>query len=195
MKIFLIFFIVFIVLSLTTPAFASIGIPLLLKLNFILFVLASIFVIVSEYIYMKHVFNTVGRVKLLQWTFLMNLASTIVGAILFPLLIAFLAIWGPEGPFTESYIGQLLFPMVTWIMGSDYPFKWLALVFTGIGYIVTFLLTVFIEFKVLLRLSKSTLSMDASILKQHVYSLNGISYGGIIIIGIIVCIFLQNKPY
>jgi len=174
---------VFLLLMLPLKAFADGGGPLLLFISLSVFSFGQIWILSSEYIYFVLLFKKVSKLKLLWWNILMNLVSTIAG-IIFAYLLAiigyasYLAI-GAKNKVIASLMGYLV-AMSTWVAGDNSPHAWLALCATLIGFIITFFITVYIEYWVIYRLQKKENIISKKNLLKHSYFWNLISYVGLL---------------
>jgi len=168
-------------LLIATPTYADGGGPLLLIVNFMLFTYGQVWILSIETIAFRKVFINSRLIQIFKWVFFANLASTLLGALLAPLLWA--AIFGFLGKsLWENEIGKILFAVGTLIAGDNSPHPKLAIGVTIIGFVVTYLLTVYIENWVFRRaIFKKSLPNAANLLK-NCYVINGISYIGLIIL-------------
>ena len=88
----------------------------------------------------------------------------------------------------SSETGNIISALGTWIYGDHSPHPTIAMYSAGIGFIITYFLTVLIESKYLKwTLNKTGFPIDFNVLKQA-YIFNAISYGGLIITFVVLTI-------
>ncbi len=152
----------------------------MLIVNAYAFILGQVWILLSEYIYLAVLLKSTSLSKgnILKFTFIMNILSTIVGALLFPFLLALVTL--PGIFYMETKWGGLLMALGTWIAGDNSPYPEVAMGSTIAGFIITFILTVWIECKYLRRLSQKRQIEFGNNLFKHCICLNIISYVGLI---------------
>jgi hypothetical protein len=165
------------------PLLLDAGGPLLLIINLYLFILGQVWIIISEYIYLtEFVFkNKLSNLKIFLLTFEMNLTSTIIGAFLFPLFLALIGYIGLK-EFDNTTFGNILSGIGTWIIGDHTPYPTLVFISTLIGFIITLILTVFIENKIFFKYQLQYLNETKKQILIKTIIMNSISYSGLIII-------------
>lgn len=84
--------------------------------------------------------------------------------------------------------GGLLMALGTWVAGDDSPYPKVAIGATITGLIITYILTVWIEYKYLNRLSKKRQIEFGNNLLKHCIFFNMVSY-----IGLIALFFIFSK--
>ncbi len=167
----------------TLPAYADGGGPLLLLLNLYLFTLGQIWILLSEGFYIRKLFPTVSLSERIWWVIYFNFISTIAGAFIIPFIWA--AIFGLLSiiPVISTTIaGDILTAMGTWVVGDNSPYPWLAITMSGALFVLTYFLTVWIEYKLLIRLLNKNVIPIPNKLMRHSYIFNFISYIGFIIL-------------
>ncbi|OZB82629.1 MAG: hypothetical protein B7X28_03315 [Halothiobacillus sp. 13-55-253] len=170
-----------VVLLVAQSAYADGGGPLLLLMNFMLFTYGQVWILLSETLVFKKVFPASPTSAVIKWVVLANLASTLVGALLAPLVWA--AVFGLLGhSLWDNEIGKWLFAIGTWIAGDNSPHPNVAIGVSMVGFILTFFLTVYIEKRVYVKaISKNELPVAESLLSRC-YLANGISYAGLVLL-------------
>ncbi len=139
------------ILLLPTFCFADGGGPILLLVNGLFFSIGQIWILFFEFMFLKKLFddyshlntNPYNKRKVFKITFIMNLYSTILGAILLPFILA--AVTYLAYIKMDNDIGDILFAVGTWIAGDHTPHPGIAIVATVIGFIITYFLTVFLQ--------------------------------------------------
>lgn len=172
--------ILFIMLLFPSICFADGGGPILLLINGYVFTLGQIWILFIEFIYLFYLLKTIisSKRKIFKITFIMNLLSTLMGAILFPLLLAIIT--APGLSHMQTTWGGLLMACGTWIAGDHSPYPNVAMGATIVGFIITFFLTILIEKKYLKQvLLKEKVISQINILKHCIY-FNLISYLGLV---------------
>ena len=161
------------------PSYADGGGPLLLIVNFLLFTYGQVWILSIETFAFHKVFSNSKIITIFKWVFFANLASTLIGALIAPLIWA--AIFGALGQsLWENEIGKILFAFGTWVAGDNSPHPNLAIGVSIAGFIVTYFLTVYIERWVFMKaIIKNQLPKIDNLLK-HCYLINGVSYAGLI---------------
>jgi len=155
------------------------GGPILLLINAYVFSAGQVWIILSEFIYLFILFKPFPKLKILKLTLIMNLLSTFLGAILFPLLLALVTI--PGLVYMKTNWGGLLMALGTWIAGDNSPHPKIAIGAMIAGFFITFILTVYIEYKYLKYQSKSEqIPLIKNQLSHSIY-FNCLSYAGLIL--------------
>ncbi|MBN1254427.1 MAG: hypothetical protein JXA50_04070 [Deltaproteobacteria bacterium] len=178
----------FIIISIPTLCFADGGGPILLIVNSYAFIVGQAWILLSEFIYLIILLRPISlpKGKIFKITFIMNLLSTIVGALLFPFLLALVTL--PGTFYMNTKWGGLLMALGTWVAGDDSPYPKVAIGATITGLIITYILTVWIEYKYLNRLSKKRQIEFGNNLLKHCIFFNMVSY-----IGLIALFFIFSK--
>jgi hypothetical protein len=164
------------------PAFADGGGPLLLIFNGFLFTFGQAWILLAEFVYLAKRAPAVPKGKLAKWVLGANLVSTLGGAFLIPLL------WGAVfgflsyvGPWRDSDFGGFLIAFGTWVAGDNSPYPQLAMFMSGLLFIATYFATVWIEYRLLLRWDSAKELTTHNALRT-VYTMNAISYAGLVIL-------------
>ena len=133
--------ILFIIILLPSTAYANGGGPLLLFLNAGIFIVGQVWIIGAEtYVYMNKA--KLSRKESLFQVVGVNLISTIVVGLGFPFM---LAVIGGIGSFLPEPVGPYFFLLGTWVVDKvPYDIELLPYVM-GIGFLVTYFLTVYFE--------------------------------------------------
>lgn len=176
-------------LLIPTVCFADGGGPILLIFNAYAFVIGQVWILLTEFIYLLKILmpDSLSKKEIFKITFVMNILSTLVGALLFPFLLALVTL--PGVVYMHTKWGGLLMALGTWIAGDHSPYPQVAIGATVVGFIVTFILTVYIEHKYLKRLSlKKHIDLGTRLLK-HCICFNIISYLGLIALLFVFRIF------
>lgn len=165
--------------GLSASAYANGGGPLLLIVNFMLFTYGQVWILGIETLLFQKVFRGAKFTVVLKWVFLGNLASTLIGALLVPLVWA--AIFGFLGnSLWENEVGKVLFALGTWIAGDNSPHPKLAMAASIVGFVVAYFITVYVERKVFVHaMNKGELPAKDDLLK-YCYGVNAVSYAGLI---------------
>jgi hypothetical protein len=170
---------ILIVLFLPSVCFADGGGPILLIINGYAFSIGQVWILTAEFIYLFLLLRKTGlpKLKIFKINFIMNMLSTLLGAFLFPFLLAVVTL--PGAFFMHTKWGGLLMALGTWIAGDNSPYPYVALGAAIVGFIITFFLTLWIEYKYLKRLAEKK---QIIVSFKHCVYLNLISYAGLIII-------------
>lgn len=166
-----------------TIAYADGGGPLLLIINFYLFTVGQVWILLAEFTYLFRVFPSLKKRLILKWVLIINFASTALGAILLPFLWA--AVFGLLASIpgiADSNIGGIFWATGTWILGDHSPYPWLAMTVSGILFVATYFVTVLVEYRLLRRFTKSQGETTTPITIRQCYVLNLISYSGLIVL-------------
>lgn len=164
-------------------AYADGGGPLLLIINFYLFTVGQVWILVSEFLYLVRAWPGLKKALVFKWTLFANLASTALGAFLLPFLWA--AVFGLLASIpgvSESDIGGVFWAAGTWILGDNSPYPWLAMTVSGVLFVLTYFVTVQVEYRLLRRFINTPEAGMAQISIRQCYMLNLISYSGLIIL-------------
>ncbi len=179
------------IILLLVPAicFADGGGPILLIFNAYAFIIGQFWIILTEFIYMCRLLKQSGLSKkeIIKITFIMNILSTAVGALLFPFLLALVTL--PGVFYMQTKWGGLLMALGTWVAGDHSPYPEIAIGVTVVGLIITFLLTVYIEYKYLKKMFLKKQIEFGDKLLEHCIFFNIISYSGLIALLFIFRIF------
>lgn len=162
-------------------AYADGGGPLLLLINFYLFTIGQGWILLSEFLYLIRVWPNLKKALVFKWTLFANLASTALGALLLPFLWA--AIFGLIASIpglSDSNLGGVFWATGTWILGDNSPYPWLAMTVSGVLFVVTYFVTVLVEYRLLKRFTYSQGAEVAPISIKQCYLLNLISYSGLV---------------
>lgn len=167
------------------PSLASAdgGGPLLLIINGYLFTAGQAWILLVEFLYLIRVWPALGKGLVFKWTLYANLASTLLGALLLPLLWA--AVFGLLAslpPVADTELGGLFWATGTWILGDHSPYPWLAMTASGVLFVVTYFVTVQVEFRLLGRLAGGQEPVVAPISIKQCYLLNLVSYSGLVVL-------------
>lgn len=183
------YILLFLLLCITTHLYADAGAPLLLLINVQLFTLGQIWIILSEFLYLIFVLNTIFKKTIFGWVLLFNIISTLIGAFLFPLLLGLFGMLGFIKPLEDKPYGKIIPAFFTWIMGDKSPYLSLAVSMTIIYFIISYFITVWIEYTIICRLiNRKEIDKPLNLL-MHVFIFNAISYLGLILL--FFCMKLQ----
>lgn len=167
-------------------AYADGGGPLLLIINFFLFSVGQFWILLAEYLYLQRIWPKQKKMLVFTWTFFANLISTLLGALLLPFLwAAVFGILASIPGISDSALAKVFWAMGTWIIGDNTPYPWLTYTFCGILFILTYFLTVFIEYKLLQSFTKQQIVNITPITLRHCFMLNLISYCGLVVLFIL----------
>jgi len=169
--------------------FADGGGPILLIFNTYAFIVGQIWILLTEFLYLYRMLKPINLKKkeIFKITFIINILSTLVGALLFPFLLALVTL--PGVFYMQTKWGGLLMALGTWIAGDHSPYPEVAIGATILGLIVTYGLTVYIEYKYLKKLFiKKQIEFQGKLLK-HCFIFNIISYSGLVALLFIFRIF------
>ena len=178
-----------------TMALANGGGPILLIVNGFLFTIGQIWIVLAEFFYLARRAPNVPKWRLLKLVVGINVASTLGGALLLPLLwAAVFAALSALGPWRDSTFGGVLIALGTWVVGDNSPFPWLALASSSVLFVGTYFATVWIEYRLMQRWSISNrLSLATDVLSLS-YRMNALSYLGLIILFVLgVTIFKGTR--
>jgi len=161
-----------------TTARADGAAPGLLFFSIPLFTVGQVWIVLSEYWYLRRKLAAPGKLRLLRWVVGMNLISALVGAVLIPgLWAAVLGLLGSFGPWKGAAARDAIFEMGMWPIGKH---AWLAITSSAVWFVVTYFVTVWIEYRLLRRwLGGEARPADHELLKLS-YRANAISYVGLI---------------
>ncbi|MBU1085942.1 MAG: hypothetical protein KKD05_00305 [Candidatus Omnitrophica bacterium] len=168
-----------IILLLPAVCFADGGGPILLLINVYAFSLGQVWIIAAEFAYLFLLLKnlSLSKLKILEITFVMNLLSTLLGAMLFPLLLAIVTL--PGVFYMNTKWGGLLMAMGTWVAGDHSPHSNVAIAAAAVGFFITFFLTVWIEYQYLKQLAQK---QQIKVKFKHCVYFNLISYAGLIVL-------------
>jgi len=158
------------------------GGPILLIINGLVFLMGQVWILISEYSYLYFLFKKLSlpKIKIFKATVVMNVLSTLIGAILFPLALAVVTF--PGTLYSKSRWGGLLMASGSWVAGDSSPFKQVAIGAAIVGFVITYFLTVWIEYRYLDKwFRRHEIVVPGNFLK-HCFMLNGVSYLGLIIL-------------
>ncbi|MCP4650627.1 MAG: hypothetical protein GY853_11185 [PVC group bacterium] len=175
-----IFYVTIGLILMPSVCFADGGGPILLLINGYAFSVGQIWIMSVEFGYLFLWLKSLSfsKWKIFKITFIMNLLSTLLGAILFPLLLAIVTF--PGLLYMNTKWGGLLMALGTWIAGDNSPNSEVAIGAAVVGFFITFILTIWIEYKYLKRLSrKKQIDFGKNLFKHCIY-FNIISYTGLI---------------
>ena len=167
-------------------ALADGGGPILLLLNFPLFTVGQIWIVAVEWVLLRPRIQ-VAPSTLFKWILLANLASAALCALGLPFVWAVMTavlssmVWDTEA-------GKLVFAIGTWIAGDESPHPTLALWATGVGFIVTFFPTVFIEWRLIRRWLAREEGQPPGLLRSVVRA-NLVSYLGLVVLTMVPILF------
>jgi heme exporter protein D len=164
-------------------AYADGGGPLLLIINFYLFTVGQVWILLAEFLYLIRVWPGLKKALVFKWTLFANLASTALGAFLLPFLWA--AVFGLLASIpgvSESDLGGVFWATGTWILGDHSPYPWLAMTVSGVLFVLTYFVTVLVEYRLLKRFTKNQEAGVAQISIKQCYLLNLISYSGLVVL-------------
>lgn len=172
------------------PMFADGGGPVLLIFNGIMFTIGQIWILTAEFVYLKILLKGQKNFLIIKWTILINLISTLLSGLLIPFLLAAFGFIGVMQPFNSNTLNNLILALGTWIAGSNFQFTIISFLITLLGFIATYFLTVFIEYKFLYKFQKEMNLFDKKSILKHSYLFNLISYSGIFVLFIFGALFL-----
>ena len=157
--------------------FADGGGPILLLINGYAFTIGQIWIIAAEFIYLWLLLKkaAVPKLKVFKVTFMMNLLSTLLGAFLFPFLLALATL--PGVFYMQTKWGGILMALGIWVAGDNSPYPNIAIGSALVGFVITFFLTLWIEYKYLKQVAEK---QQIVVSFKHCVYLNLISYAGLI---------------
>ena len=168
-------------LIITAPAYADGGGPILLLISFYLFVAGQVWIILSEFIYMRLLHREEPCRSTLKTVVLMNLVSMILGGLTLPFLLALIGLAGAFMHGTKlEILGSYIFALGTWVAGDNSPHATLAVASAGVGFVGTYFITVYVERWYLARRTSKGIYPSTNL--RHCYCLNAISYAGLILL-------------
>lgn len=130
---------------------------------------------------MNRIWPSLKKTLVLKWTILANLASTLLGAFLLPFLwAAVFSLLASIPGVSESDLGGVFWATGTWILGDHSPYPWLAMTVSGILFVLTYFVTVLVEYRLLKRFTKNQEAAIAEVSIKQCYLLNFISYSGLV---------------
>ena len=161
------------------PASADGGGPILLLVSLYLFVVGQVWIVLSEFIYLKLLHRQESARSVLKVVVLMNLISMVLGGLALPFLLAAVGFLGilMQGNPTFNSFGEYLFAAGTWVVGDNSPHRILVLISTGMGFVGTYFITVYVERWYLNRRTQKYAFPRTSLV--HCYYINAISYLGL----------------
>lgn len=165
-------------------AWADGGGPLLLIINCYLFSIGQLWILSSEYLYLLKRFPAAPKGRLLVGLLLINIVSTLGGALLIPLVWAlvlmFLALLAGAGPWSNTTATNVLGALGTWVIGDNAPYPWLTMIMSGVLFVVTYFATVWIEYRMLVNWPEwDVVPLENELLRAS-FRMNAISYAGLI---------------
>jgi hypothetical protein len=165
-------------------AWADGGGPLLLIINCYLFSIGQAWILLSEYFYLLKRFPSVSKGRLVIGIILINIGSTLGGALLIPFVWAlafmFLALLASAGPWSNTTANNVLGALGTWVIGDNSPYSWLAMATSGVLFVVTYFATVWIEYRMLVNWPEWNAPPPEKELLRASFHMNAISYAGLI---------------
>jgi len=165
------------------PARADGGAPLLLLINLYVFSFGQVWIIASEFFCVRGKLLVLSRQRLLGWVTVTNLVSTAVGALIIPFIwaVLFLILSGIGSPNLPTLEGALA-AIGTWIIGDNSPFVWLAFTASAVLFVLTYFVTVWLEYRIFVfLLARAQLAAPAD-LRRTVAIMNLISYIGLVVL-------------
>jgi len=118
-----------------------------------------------------------------KWTLFANLASTALGAFLLPFLWgAVFGLLASIPGISKSDLGDVIWAAGTWIRGDATPHPWLSMTMSGVLFVLTYIITVLVEYRLLKRFARNQEAGVAQISMKQCYLLNLISYSGLIVL-------------
>ena len=155
----------------------------MLIINVYLFTVGQVWILLAEFLYLIRVWPDLGKALVFKWVFFANLASTALGALLLPFLwAAVFALLASIPGLSDSNLGGVFWATGTWILGDDSPYPWLAMTVSGVLFVVTYFVTVLVEYRLLKRLTKNQGVEVTPISIKQCYVLNLISYCGLVVL-------------
>ena len=145
--------------------------------------MGQIWILLAEFLYLKRIWPSLKKTLVFKWTLFANLASTLLGAFLLPFLWA--AVFGLLASIpgvSESDLGGVFWATGTWILGDHSPYPWLAMTVSGVLFVLTYFVTVLVEYRLLKRFTKNQEVGVAEITLKQCYLLNIISYSGLVVL-------------
>ncbi|BDV43877.1 hypothetical protein GURASL_28000 [Geotalea uraniireducens] len=168
----------FVALMLLTPsvALADGGGPLLLIFNFLAFLYGSVLIILVEWwVYCK--FAGIPRKEAFWASLHVNIGSTLVVGFGFPFLLGVISV---IGGFLPGNAGNISLAVGTWIF-ENIKYPKLTIAMTIFWLVVTFVLTVYYEKRLLtVRLVKREIESKIDLMKLSWYA-NGLTYTGLVL--------------
>ena len=175
------------IFGLQSTALADGGAPLLLLVNLQLFLYGMILIIYEEWRIYKYMFD-IKPGRAFADVLIINIASTVVIGFCVPLLIAIVSGIGSE---LGGEMGDYILASGTWVIGDNSPHPDIALIATGVWFIVTFFLTVYFELWVLKKMWKKREFNTANKFKKWSWTANIVSYGTLVsILGLVYILYL-----
>jgi len=178
-----ILFLILLFCSLPLLAFADAGGPLLFLLNSYLFTIGQVWIILSEYTFLHYRLPSVRNGRLLFRIIYMNFITTIIGALLIPLLLSLGFMYlGLSVDNSNPILSGILFALGTWVWGDHTPNIGIVYGSAGVIFIGTFFLTVWLEYKLMKLWSKGDIFPREKRYLSLSYQVNLISYFGLIVL-------------
>jgi len=164
-------------------SYADGGGPLLLIINVYLFTVGQVWIQLAEFLYLIRVWPDLKKALVFKWMFFANLASTALGALLLPFLwAAVFALLASIPGLSDSNLGGVFWATGTWILGDNSPYPWLAMTVSGVLFVVTYFVTVLVEYRLLKRFTISQGAEVTPISIKQCYLVNLISYCGLVVL-------------
>jgi hypothetical protein len=161
-----------------SPAYADGGGPLLLLFNLPLFTVGQLWIVGVEWLLLRTRITVPGS-TLLWWVVAANLLSAAICAFGLPILWAALTAFASVVA-GDSELGRVLTALGTWFVGDRSPYPRLAVIAAGVGFVVTFLPTVWIELRFLRRMLEKR-DQQVPGLTRCVVVANLASYAGLVV--------------
>lgn len=168
------------VLLIASPTYAIVAVPFLFIGNLFLFSIGLVWVVISESLYLKRLFPKAPMQRLLGTVVMMNIISTIMGALAIPLIVALTGVFIAEASTNLGLkkIASIGFVLGTWILdGVSVP---LALIANLVGFFLCYVATVFIEKRYLAK-KHTELGSSIPVTFRQCAEFNAISYFGLLI--------------
>ena len=169
-------------LACSSAAWADAGGPLLLLVNLFAFSVGQVWILFAEYVYLFVRLPSVPPGRLFKLVVLVNLWSTVGGAILIPFVWAAVFLGLSAATSNNRSMSDVLGYLGTWIVPGNSEFAWLAFPASAFVLVLTFIATIFIEYKLMARWKEKYALPDPPLLKKFAIEMNAVSYAGLVLI-------------
>ena len=163
-----------------SAARADAGGPLLLIVNLYVFSLGQAWILVAEFVYLL-MRMPAGSKRLPKLVFMLNLWSTLGGALLIPLAWSICFLGFSAMARQNQSTSDVLAYLGNWAMPGSSEFSWLLVPSTVVLFAVTFVGTVIIEYKLMNRWRDKYGLPDQRTLRRWSIEMNLISYAGLVV--------------
>ena len=164
---------------------------LLLFLSPLWFLPGNFIIILIEYWYFRRIFKNKDKTRLFKDAIKINLISLLIGTILFTAIISAMSAAGyyfyaEKG----SKLGGFFFALGTGIAGDHSPFAFFAMIMLPIYYFLIYFITVWIEYKLMLKYN-----YNVTLKQSFIWNFLSYSFLSILIIFLALLYGLRNSPY